>query len=214
MPWMPRFTAGSFIRFTYNSYEAKSRFKEVLVLCREWRGKMHGIDLQRLTSAEVQVLEAILDPKTREKQHAYPLVNDILRRMDPNVEIRNPVNFYQRFVKVFLRDKDAYRTYYPGKMVGVSVIKHSKMRGQRRPQNPLFKKPSLKPATGVQPKSDLGAIKKQRAAAKRSTVLGPTPTSSTVSTKSTVPTGQSGLAARRADIAAKMAARSAAKKKP
>ena len=120
------FNAGAIIRFTYSSSKT-DRFKEVLVLHPSWNGKCHAIDMKRLTAAEREVLAVIMDPTMRGKRHHLPLVNDILTRMDPTVLIRNPTSFYNQFVKEFLKNKDAYRTYYPRKMTGIQKIKASKI---------------------------------------------------------------------------------------
>lgn len=138
----PKFEPGSTIRFTYMGPETVDRYKEVLVLHPNWRGKMHGIDLKRLTPAEMGVIRCIFDPKyvRGEKIHPYPLVNDILRRMDPIEDIKNPISFYHKFVKVFLRDKDAYRTYYPNLMSGVTTIQKSAVEGHLINPKPLFHK--------------------------------------------------------------------------
>ncbi|MHA2045170.1 MAG: hypothetical protein ACW99G_10265, partial [Candidatus Thorarchaeota archaeon] len=99
---MSLFEAGSTIRFTYNSVSSGDRFKEVLVLHPNWNGKVHAIDLKRLTAAEREVLNAVLDPKQKGKTHKLPLVNDILTRMDPTELIRSPTSFYNQLVKQFL----------------------------------------------------------------------------------------------------------------
>jgi hypothetical protein len=140
---------GQVVRFTYNHLavdeDSGDRHKEVLVLHPHWQGKMHGIDLKRLTTAEREVLNAILDPETKKKPHRLPLVNDILRRMDPITEIRNPMTFYSRFVKVFLRNKDAYRTYYPTRMLNVTVVQQTHVQGNVFNPKPLFHGTTSKP---------------------------------------------------------------------
>ena len=144
-----QFKPGEQIRFTYlhpveGMDEATGdRFKEVLVLHPNWMGKVHGIDLKRLTQAEREVLDDILNPTLREEVHAgkphrIPLVNDILRRMNPVEEIKNPVSFYSRFVKVFLRNKDAYRTYDQHKMVNVTISQKTQVHGTVTNPKPLF----------------------------------------------------------------------------
>ena len=138
----PQFEAGSMIRFTYRSQHSEDPYKDVFVLHPNWQGKMHGIDLKRLTPAEKKVVEAIMDPdyQSGKKQHAYPLVNDILRRMNPIEDIKNPMTFYQRFVKVFIRNKDVYRTYYPARMSSIQLIKKSTVEGHVFNPRPLFHK--------------------------------------------------------------------------
>jgi len=135
---MALFEAGSVIRFTYNSVSASDRFKEVLVLHPNWGGKVHAIDLKRLTAAEREVLMVVMDPANRDKTHRLPLVNDILTRMDPPTLIRNPTSFYNQFVKQFIRNKDAYRTYYPRKMTGIQKIHASKVTTSPSGNKPLF----------------------------------------------------------------------------
>lgn len=153
---------GQFIRFTYMPPrpQARKKFgvpqppsdphKEVMVLNPSWNNKLHGIDLARITPAEVQVLRAIMDPKN--KQHfdqtgqlpqgapTYPLITDVFRRMDPVQLIKNPLAFYGQFVKPFIRDHDAYRQYWPQYMSGITVIKESQVRGAVFNPKPLFRK--------------------------------------------------------------------------
>jgi hypothetical protein len=150
-----RFEPGSIIRFTYEHQDVDAstgdKFKEVFVLNPLWANKMHGLDLKRCTPAEREVLEAILDPDLKDKPHRIPLVNDIKRRMDPIELIRNPVVFYTKFVKPFMRKKDIYRQYLPSRMSGVTVVKGAKIKTGKAPvQNPLF---GPKPMTGVVPKA-------------------------------------------------------------
>lgn len=124
--------------------------KEVMVLHPNWHGKVHAIDLKRLTPAEQQTLHAIMDPKVKAAVDAgqwpvegappYPLVRDILSRMDPAELIKNPLAFYQRFVKPFIRDKDVYRQYWPRFISNVRVVEESKVQGQVSNPAPLFKK--------------------------------------------------------------------------
>jgi hypothetical protein len=138
------------LRFTYNhppegiDDDTGEKFKEILVLHPNWMRRVHAIDLKRLTTAEREVLSAILDKeqvkaaKAGKKPHRFPLVNDVLRRMDPLEEIKNPVSFYARFVKVFLRNKDAYRTYDPVRMSSVTVVKNTDVTGKQINPKPLF----------------------------------------------------------------------------
>lgn len=155
-----KYEPGQILRFTYNheatDADTGDRFKEVLVLHPGWQGKMHAIDLKRLTAAERGVLQAILDPKTRDKvkagkPHRFPLVNDIVKRMNPLEEIKNPVSFYSRFVKVFLRNKDAYRQYFPNRMINVTVVKRTNVQGTVINPKPLFHKVETKPPEQAKP---------------------------------------------------------------
>ena len=138
-----RFEPGQIIRFTYNHQAVDDstgdKFKEVLVLHPFWNNKLHGIDLKRLSPAEREVLEAVLDPDQKGKPHRLPLVNDIKRKMDPIELIKNPVIFYTKFVKPFLRSKDAYRQYVPSRMTGITKIRDASIKTGKKPvENPLF----------------------------------------------------------------------------
>lgn len=137
---MNLFEAGSTIRFTYQSGSSSDRFKEIMVLHPNWNGKVHAIDLKRLTEAEREVLHAVMDPKQKGKTHRLPLVNDILRRMDPTELIRVPTSFYNQLVKQFLNNKDAYRTYHTSKMTGIQKIEASKTVTPVSGNKPLFGK--------------------------------------------------------------------------
>ena len=171
---------GQVVRFSYThdpagvDEDTGDRFKEVLILNPNWQGKVHCIDLKRLTTAEREVLDAILSPeqaaaaKSGSKPHRFPLVNDILKRMVPLEEIKNPVSFYSRFVKVFLRNKDAYRTYYSVRMSAITVVQKSEVHGGVTNPKPLFhaveSKPTeptkpTTPTTGEPPKNRLDQIR-------------------------------------------------------
>ena len=145
------FKPGQMIRFTYThqSVDAQTgdRFKEILVLHPNWQNKVHGIDLKRLSPAERKVLELVLDPKQKNVPSRIPLVNNIKARMDPIENIHNPMTFYTQFVRPFLNGKDAYRTYVPHNMAGITVLKDFSIATGRKPvENPLFgKKPEVEP---------------------------------------------------------------------
>lgn len=139
---MPNFKGGDIVRFTYISPDApagaRTIFKEVFVLNPLWNGKMHGIDLKRLTEAQRVVLKTIMKPEAKRKTHRIPLINDVLRRMDPPTLIQNPVSFYNQFVKQFLKNIDAYRTYYTARMSGIQVTDMTKAKGPVINPKPLF----------------------------------------------------------------------------
>ncbi len=163
-----RFEAGQFITFTYNppardvrqrpglqTQPISDKTKEVLVLHPNWHGKVQGIDVSRLTPAEGQVLRAIMDPETKRKIDAgewpmqgvpsYPLIRDILTRLEPVELIKNPMAFYTQLIKPFLRDKDAYRQYFTQYIFGVKVVQESKVQGQVTNPAPAFGKPLFGP---------------------------------------------------------------------
>lgn len=166
---MMKFKHGDRIRFTYRHHPEETDehtgepYKEILVLHPLWMKKVHGIDMKRLTLAEREVLDAIFDDKissdirSGKSPHRFPLVNDIVKRMDPLREVKNPQSFYSKFVKVFLRDKDAYRTYYPHRMVAVSRVSTPGGQQGGAPANPkpLFHKPTQTAAPTV-PKVEPG----------------------------------------------------------
>ncbi len=49
--------------------------------------------------------------------------------MDPLTEIKNPVSFYAKFVRPFIRGKDAYRSYWQHRMTNATVVAHSQVTG-------------------------------------------------------------------------------------
>jgi hypothetical protein len=128
----------------------KDQNKEAFILHPNWNGKVHAIDLGRVTPAEIQVLHAIMDPNVKAQIDqgvwpvpavpAYPLIRDILRRMDPAELIKNPLAFYQRMIKPFIRGKDSYRQYFAQYMFGLQVIAESHVQGPMTNPKPLFKK--------------------------------------------------------------------------
>lgn len=124
--------------------------KEAFILHPNWNNKVHAVDLGRISPAEIQVLQAVMDPNVKaqvdagawpiEGVPAYPLVRDILRRMDPVELIKNPLAFYQRLIKPFIRAKDCYRQYWPQYMSGLQVMAESHVQGPMTNPKPLFKK--------------------------------------------------------------------------
>lgn len=140
------FEAGQTIRFTYNHPKEAmdeatgDRFKEVFILQPNWQGQLHAIDLKRLTEAERKVLYEIMDPKAKEKVHRIPLVTDILLRMNPVEDIKNPMSFYNKFVKQFLKNKDAYRIYEHARMLNATVVRQTEVIGKVQNPKPLFHK--------------------------------------------------------------------------
>jgi hypothetical protein len=128
------------IRFTYNHKHIDEatgdRYKEVFVLNPNYRGQVHGIDMKRLTAAEREVLISVFSKSMVKRR--LPLANDILQRMKPLEEIKNPMSFYQKFVKVFLRNIDAYRRYDPSRMSGVTTVRVTEVKGGTINPKPLF----------------------------------------------------------------------------
>ncbi len=128
----------------------KDHNKEILVLHPNWHNKIHGIDLKRITPAESQVLHSIMDPKVKSAVDAgqwpidnvpnYPLIRDILRRLDPVELIKNPIALYQQLIKPFIRNKDCYRTYWPNYAFSLKVIKETNVQGHMTNPAPLFHK--------------------------------------------------------------------------
>lgn len=65
---MPSFRPGQVIRFTYRHFwpkDANSREdeKQILVLHTRWQNKVHGVDMKVLTPAQLQILQAVMDPR-------------------------------------------------------------------------------------------------------------------------------------------------------
>lgn len=171
-----RHEPGSIIRFTYEHQDVDAstgdKFKEVLVLHPSWQNKVHGLDLKRLSPAERTVLEAVLDPEQKDTPHRIPLVNDIKRKMDPITLIKNPIIFYTKFIKPFLRGKDAYRVYIPARMKSITTVKNAKVSTGKKPNDkPLFgPKPQAEPE---KPKAMTAIdIMKQNADARAAEKLG------------------------------------------
>lgn len=155
---MQRFEPGQIVRFTYGvagEDEVADRFKEIFVLNGDHLGKVHGLDLKLLSAADREVLHLIMDPKSKGKIHRIALVNDILSRMDPLVEIKNPVAFYAKFVRPFTRGKDVYRSYWQQKMMNPTVVEPSQVAGATHGTavaanpKPLFH--AISPKTGEAP---------------------------------------------------------------
>lgn len=142
---------GAFVSFRYvlppelvrGQLEPHDPNKEVMVLNPNYNNQMHGIDLKRLTPAQVDVLKLVMDPATKEdpkKLNKYPLVRDILNRMDPLEMVKNPVAMYSMMIKPFLNRADAYRRYWLSRMYSPKLMESSKVIGAVSNPTPLFKK--------------------------------------------------------------------------
>ena len=115
--------------------------KEIMILHPNWQGKVHGVDLKRITPAQVEVLKLVMDPETKNDQaklNKYPLVRDILNRMNPVEVIKNPISFYSMMIKPFLNRADAYRIFFPDRMHSLKMIDDSKVAGAMINPRPLF----------------------------------------------------------------------------
>lgn len=124
--------------------------KEVFVLHPNWKGRIHGLDMKRLTPAQQQIVHAMMDPEVKAKVDAgqwpvdgvpnYNLLRDILRRSDPATLINSPIAFYQQLIKPFIAQADCYRQYDAAFMSNTQVITESEAQGQMTNPKPLFKK--------------------------------------------------------------------------
>jgi hypothetical protein len=144
------------------------RFKEIMILNPKWQGKAHGIDLKVLTPAQREVLDALFDPEKVGEPHRLPLVEDIRKRMDVLEEIKNPVSFYAKLVKpLLLTLGDCYRTYWPARMSGVTVVQRSAVRGDAKDPTPELAKrtvgiePSRSFLKANRPRADLKAAEER-----------------------------------------------------
>ena len=93
-----------------------------------------------------------MDPNTKNdptKMAKYPLVADILRRMDPPEVIKNPVSFYAMMIKPFLNRADAYRQYWPERMYNLKIWRLTQLAHQVTTQV-LWKKAHTKNTTPKQ----------------------------------------------------------------
>lgn len=146
------YKSGDIIKFTYTGNYTNSNFKEVLVVHPLWNGLTHAIDLAVLTEAERMVIRVVMDPKTKRTKEGrqkaatlgvrIPLIQNILRRMDPAMMTANPLSLYRRFIVPFLGNKNAYRTYTPSKMSAVQIIRYEDVSSSPSTNNakPLFGK--------------------------------------------------------------------------
>lgn len=133
---------GTLVRFTYTKPGTRDKYKEVFILNPMWQGHMHGIDMKRMTEAEREVILTIMNPLWEGKRHRLAIVNDIMQRMDPIEDIKNPVTFYAKMVKPFLRTAgDVYRRYSPSLMSGVQIVRESQLTRASATSKPLFGSP-------------------------------------------------------------------------
>lgn len=150
------FRTGSIYRFSYDhprkDASTGDRHKEVLILHPYWNGKTHALDLKRLSPAEREVLQAILEPYDPNVPHRLGIVNSIRARFDARKLIRSPQAFYSTFLKRFLSGKDAYRMYDRKFMSGVTLVKDRDLSGKTVNSKPLFKKPEPSSPASQQPK--------------------------------------------------------------
>jgi hypothetical protein len=144
--------------------------KYVLILHPSYHNQVHAIDLKRLTPAQVQTLRAIFDPKVKaavdrgewpvEGAPPYPLVRDILRRMEPLEAVKNPVLAYATLVKPFLGQADAYRKYATQWMFSAKVVEESHVKGQVVNPRPLFHRTESRQGPAVVPPGGKSPFKK------------------------------------------------------
>jgi hypothetical protein len=140
---------GDLISFMYPAVHqqqtrAHDRNPHVFVLHPNWRGKVHGLNLNYLTADEINVLRMIIDPffemkfrssLQRRNAQAFNEMEKIITSTGPNrnAKLNNPQAFYNGIIKPFIsvRGYDPYRIYTPSKMTGVRVIqKAAKFTGE------------------------------------------------------------------------------------
>ena len=140
------FRIGDIITFTYPlppRTRAHDQFPQVLVLHPNWKGLMHGLNLNYLVDDEINAIRMLIDPMFEEKYaEALNRKNPrIMQELDRivlkmgNSNITSPHDFYLRVIRPFIivRGWDPYRKYRPDKMTNVRLVqKREVIMGQSR----------------------------------------------------------------------------------
>ncbi len=130
---MANYKIGDLVTFIYPAVHqqgtrAHDKQPQVLILHNNWQGKVHGLNFNYLTEHEINFVKAVINPEyaqvISEKDPAIRAQLQRMSSMNASLNITSPHDFYNRFVKNFIKPRgyDPYRIYSPEKMTGVKVL--------------------------------------------------------------------------------------------
>lgn len=127
------YTIGDWISFHYESEKRKTKLPVVnthernptaIVLHPDWGGHTHCLLTNNYSQREINYLTAIVDPFfAAEKCKTDGELRSQLQRLQKDLNITSPQQFYSLVVKPFIHLYDGYRLYFPNKMLNIKVIK-------------------------------------------------------------------------------------------
>jgi len=156
---MVNYKIGDIITFTYpdaKCHEGHEHqhdpYPQVLVLHNNWGGNVHGMNFNNLSQQEINYLTALVDPVFAEEivKKDMRIRQELLRLT--NLDVTNPLDFFNRFIKGFVRQYDSYRRYNPKKMINVRVVKnYDEANRTRRTESHQRINPGAPPTTSAHP---------------------------------------------------------------
>lgn len=135
---MAIFKIGDLISFSYESNtKITDPYPQVFVLHTGWRRrefpkeepKVHGLAFNVLSDSEINYIKAVINPtfaaeiiKTDQVIKQQLTSIGLLGPTPRPMKVDSPFDFYNRFVKQFIRKYDSYRLYTPAKMKNIKII--------------------------------------------------------------------------------------------
>jgi hypothetical protein len=133
---MPNIRIGDLISATYHGENSHDFYPQILVLHNRWArknfphevAKVHGLNLNVFSEYELAVIYSVLNPDLVARyEKTKPQIAHYVRSLHQTVikqglDIENPLDFYTKFIRQFVKSSDGYRLYFPEKMVNVKVI--------------------------------------------------------------------------------------------
>lgn len=173
---------GDLITFTYRGKKVNDANPKILVLHPEWRGVVHGLNFNYLTTQEQNYIKAVINPIFEaEIIKRDPRIAMQMQRIQTtlnDLHITSPHEFYIRFVRGFIQPRgwDPYRLYTPDAMYSPRVLTSKavmvgdqkdtmfnrfaqKFQNMRGPQGPPVTLPNR--GNALRPEPSLGDVQPQ-----------------------------------------------------
>ena len=100
------------------------KYPTAIVLHPNWGGHVHCLLTNNYSQREINYLTAIVDPFfAAEKIKTDGELRSQLQRLQKDLNITSPQQFYALVVKPFIHLYDGYRLYFPNKMLNIKVVK-------------------------------------------------------------------------------------------
>jgi len=124
------------ISFTYHGENSHDFYPQCLILHTHWirknfpkeLPKVHALNFNIFSDYELAVIYSVLNPElvqryAIEKPHLAHYIQSLHKTViSQGLNIENPLDFYARFIKQYIKQSDGYRLYFPQKMVNIKII--------------------------------------------------------------------------------------------
>lgn len=114
---MSKFKAGDVIDFEYNGTARRA-----IVLNASYAGKVHVVQLSKLSRLEKQQLYNVIYPHEATSKTWFMKIARKKMQRRPNAHLTSPIYFYSQYIGPLVRDKRSYRVFWPSKIKKVKIV--------------------------------------------------------------------------------------------